>query len=45
MVTVNLLLIIAALILSGLAVFKSKGTSELAWAGVCLSLALLLPLR
>lgn len=45
MVTLNLFLIIAALILSGLAVFRSRGTNELAWAGVCLSLALLLPLR
>lgn len=40
----TLILIIAALILSGLSLFKSQGKSELAWACVCLSLALLLPL-
>lgn len=45
MVSLNLFLIIAALILSGLAVFRSQGKSELAWACVCLALALLLPLR
>lgn len=45
MVTINLVLIIAALVLSGLSLFKSQGKSELAWACLCLSLALLLPLR
>jgi len=43
MVTVTLVLIVAAVVLAGLAVFRSRGTSETAWACLCLSVALLLP--
>lgn len=43
MVTVTLVLIISAMALSVVEVFKSKGTSALAWAVLCLSVALLLP--
>lgn len=45
MVTLNLLLILAALILSLVAVFKpSQDRREVAWACLCLSLALAVPL-
>lgn len=45
MVTLNLLLILAALILSLLSVFRpSQDRREVAWACVCLSLALAVPL-
>ncbi|MCR4374159.1 MAG: hypothetical protein NUW22_04860 [Acidobacteria bacterium] len=43
MVTIQTVLIIAAMALSFVEVFKSKGTSALAWACLCLSVALLLP--